>query len=33
LLLAPLGTDERQTFQSLLQRLAAHHDERYATEL
>jgi DNA-binding MarR family transcriptional regulator len=31
--LAPLDADERQTFQSLLQRLAAHHDERYATEL
>jgi DNA-binding MarR family transcriptional regulator len=29
--LAPLDAAERQTFQSLLQRLAAHHDERYAT--
>jgi MarR family transcriptional regulator, lower aerobic nicotinate degradation pathway regulator len=28
--LAPLAADERQTFQSLLRRLAAHHDERFA---
>jgi DNA-binding MarR family transcriptional regulator len=28
--LAPLDAAERQTFQSLLRRLAAHHDERFA---
>jgi MarR family transcriptional regulator, lower aerobic nicotinate degradation pathway regulator len=28
--LAPLDAAERETFQSLLRRLAAHHDERFA---
>ena len=31
--LAPLDADERETFLSLLQRLAAQHDKRFATEL